>query len=98
MELDSGGGAAAFSWMRERPGSQSRAGGRLLLVRSGLSWSTLKKNESPVKRRFSECAEEARTRRRTLRSLLGSGSAERRTYEVGGLIVRSNFVSLFWIR
>jgi hypothetical protein len=27
----------------------------------------------------------------------GNGSAKRRTYE-GGLIVRSNFVSLFWIR
>ena len=28
----------------------------------------------------------------------GSGSAKRRAYEVGGLIVRSNFVALFWIR
>ena len=34
MELDSDGGAAAFPPMQERDGSRSRAGGRLVLVRS----------------------------------------------------------------
>jgi hypothetical protein len=35
MELDSAGGAAAFSPMQERDGRRSRGAGRLQLVRSG---------------------------------------------------------------
>jgi hypothetical protein len=41
MELDSAGGAAAFSPMQERDGRPSRGAGRLLLVHSGclaLGW------------------------------------------------------------
>jgi hypothetical protein len=90
--------------MQERQGLRPRAARRLDLVKRGSS-------ERRVRRRVRASSAHFEKRRFTGLSFLlsvlqdnpeppaeGSGSAKRRTYEVGGLIVRSNFVSLFWIR